>query len=76
MTTTTIYYGLIDAMIAECSVLEMDQDFLDQYGFKYAVLAHDDASTNYDTDFACTLAEARAIADELAAAYNGTVARI
>lgn len=74
MNVQNVYFGTIEAMTAECGILEMPQDWLDQYGFKYAVLVV--ADVQFDTDFCGTFEEAKACAKELAEVYGVEVVRV
>jgi hypothetical protein len=74
--TTTVYFGKLDAMIAEVGAFDMGAAWFKECGYRYAVLAHDDAGTNYGTEYHATKADAKAAAKEWAKASNGKIATV
>lgn len=74
--TTTVYYGKIDAMIAEVGAYDMGTEWFKECGFKYAVLAHNDAGDNFTTDYFVTKADAKAHAKEWAGVSGGKIAYV
>jgi hypothetical protein len=73
---TRIYFGKIDAMIAEVGAFDMGEAWFKECGYKYAVLAHDEAGTNFGTEYHSTKADAKAFAKEWADAIGGKIAAV
>lgn len=71
---SAVYFGKIEAMVAEVSALVMPDKWHCEHGHKYAVVVVGEAQ--YDTDFCKTVTEARSIAKEQAKALNVKVVRI
>jgi len=73
--TTKVYFGTIEAMIAEVGAFDMGEEWFKDCGYKYAVLA-DDGETNFGTEYHATKADARACAKEIAKALGAKIAFI
>lgn len=73
-TNAKVYFGKLDAMIAEVGAFDMGADWFKECGYRYAVLAHDDEGTNYGTQYYETKADAKAGAKEWADAIGGKIA--
>lgn len=69
-----VYFGTIDAMIAEVSAHDMGKAWFKETGYRYAVLVLGEAQ--YATDYFTYLADAKASAREAAKHYGVRTVRI
>lgn len=69
-----VYFGKIDAMIAEVAAHDMGKAWFKQNGYRYAVLPL--GAVQFQTDYFATKTEAKSAAKETAESFNCKIAQV